>query len=171
MWNRDADWANDIAVVKMNEALVNGAAQTALTNIVVLDNRRLLDGHRLCESGVGLLEEVGIATWRAAGAADRTEWVSQIRTVTTILGPYQLQEGIHPSYWGELALRNCLRQAYDNGAIRGGTCIGAGRWPQRLRRAQRRPPTVTGRPARAVSPVGHTATGAGSGAPSREEAA
>ena len=123
VWNRDANWANDVAVVKMNEALTNGAAQTGLTNIVVLDNRDLLNGRRLCENTVGLLEEVGIATWQSPGAANRTEWVSQIRTLTTIIGPYQLQEGIHPSYWGELAMRNCLRLAYNGGAIRGGTCV------------------------------------------------
>ena len=123
VWNRDADWANDTAVVKMNEALTNGAAQTGLTNIVVLNNRDLLNGRRLCENTVGLLEEVDIATWQSAGAANRTEWVSQIRTVTTIFGPYQLQEGIHPSYWGQLALRNCLRQAFNGGAVRGGTCV------------------------------------------------
>ena len=70
-----------------------------------------------------LLEEVGIATWLSSGASDRTEWVSQVRTVTTIAGPYQLQEAMHPSYWGELALRNCLRHAYNSGGVpRGGTC-------------------------------------------------
>jgi hypothetical protein len=122
VWNRDADWANDVAVVSMNRALRDGAAQTGLANIVLLDNVRLLDGRRLCETGVGLLEEVGLATWQSAGAADRTEWVSQIRTLTTIFGPYQLQEGIHPSYWGQLALRNCLRLAYNGGNVRGGTC-------------------------------------------------
>ena len=41
---------------------------------------------------------------------------------TTIFGPYQLQEDLHPSYWGHLALRNCLRQAYNGGAVRGGAC-------------------------------------------------
>jgi hypothetical protein len=48
--------------------------------------------------------------------------VSQIRTVTAILPPYQIQEDGHPSYWGQLALRNCLRQAYTNGAPRAGAC-------------------------------------------------
>ena len=57
-----------------------------------------------------------------AGAVDQTEWVSQIRTTSTIFGPYQLQEGLHPSYWGEKALRNCVRQAYNGGTIKGGTC-------------------------------------------------
>ena len=60
------------------------------------------------------------------GAVDVTEWVSQIRTVTTIVGPYQLQEGGHPSYWGQLALRNCLRLAYNGGAVRGGRCTRSG---------------------------------------------
>jgi hypothetical protein len=46
---------------------------------------------------VGLLEEKGVSTWQSAGAVDKTEWVSQIRTVATVFGPYQLQEGIHPT--------------------------------------------------------------------------
>jgi hypothetical protein len=122
VWNRDADWANDVAVVAMNQALRDGANGTGLTNLVHLDTSRILDGRRLCERNIGLLEEQGLASWQSPGAVDRTEWVSQIRTVTTIFGPYQLQEGIHPSYWGQLALRNCLRQAVDGGAVRGGTC-------------------------------------------------
>jgi hypothetical protein len=122
-WNRDADWANDTAVVAMNNAAKNGAAATGLGNVVILDNVDALVGRRICENTVGLLEERGIATWQSAGAVDNTEWVSQIRTISTIFGPYQLQEALHPSYWGELALRNCLRQAYNNGAVRGGKCV------------------------------------------------
>ncbi len=48
---------------------------------------------------------------------------SQIRTTSTIFGPYQLQEDGHASYWGQLAMRNCLRQAYNGGAVRGGRCV------------------------------------------------
>ena len=122
IWNRDANWANDTAVVKMNQALTDGVVRSGVSNYVILDMSKSLDGHRLCEKGVGLLEEVGLSTWTQSGAADRTEWVSQIRTLTTVFGPYQLQEGIHSSYWGQLAMRNCLRQAYNGGAVRGGTC-------------------------------------------------
>ena len=96
--------------------------QTGLTQHEVLDAQNALVGRRLCENTVGLLEEKGVASWTTAGAADKTEWVSQIRTTTTIFGPYQLQEGVHPNYWGQLALRNCLRQAYNGGAPRAGTC-------------------------------------------------
>ena len=126
IWNRDANWANDTAVVKMNQALTDGVVRSGIDNYVVLDMSRSLDGHRLCEKGVGLLEEVGLGAWTDGGAADATEWVSQIRTVTTIFGPYQLQEGIHSSYWGQLAMRNCLRQAYNAGAVRGGQCVSTG---------------------------------------------
>jgi hypothetical protein len=126
VWNRDADWANNTAVVKMNQALTNGVARSGVTNYTVLDMSAALNGHRLCEKGVGLLEEKGLTRWTQPGAADATEWVSQIRTVTTVFGPYQLQEGIHSSYWGQLAMRNCLRQAYNNGVVRGGRCTSNG---------------------------------------------
>jgi len=121
-WNRDADWANSTAVPTINNSVKNGAAQTGLGNYVTLDDQNALVGRRLCENTVGLLEEKGVATWRSAGAADKTEWVSQVRTTSTLFGPYQLQEDAHPSYWGQLALRNCLRQAYNGGAVHGGTC-------------------------------------------------
>jgi hypothetical protein len=122
VWNRDADWANDTAVVAMNNSARNGATQSGLTNTKIFDVSSLLNGRRLCESTVGLLEEKGLANWTVAGAADQTEWVSQIRTTSTVFGPYQLQEGLHPSYWGEKALRNCVRQAYNGGTPKGGVC-------------------------------------------------
>jgi hypothetical protein len=122
VWNRDADWANNTVVTTLNGTITNAVAQSGMTNVRVFDGRNALAGRRLRENTVGLLEEVGLSSWRSSGAVDRTEWVSQIRTVTTIFGPYQLQEGLHPSYWGELALRNCLRQAYGGGVVRSGTC-------------------------------------------------
>jgi hypothetical protein len=124
MWNRDADWANNTAVVAMNNSAKNGAAASGVPNIAVLDFAQLLVGRRLCENTVGLLEEKGLTSWTQAGASDKTEWVSQIRTSSTIFGPYQLQEDLHPSYWGQLALRNCVRQTYVLG--RGGTCRSEG---------------------------------------------
>jgi hypothetical protein len=123
IWNRDADWANDVVVDALNSTTRNAAATSGLPNVKVLDMQTALDGRRLCESTVGLLEEHGVASWRSAGAVDRTEWVAQIRTASTIFGPYQLQEGSHASYWGQLAMRNCLRLAYNGGAVRGGRCV------------------------------------------------
>ncbi len=121
-WNKDADWANNTAVPTIDNAVKNGAAQSGLTNYVLLDDQNALAGRRLCENTVGLLEEKGVANWMSPGAADKTEWVSQVRTTSTLFGPYQLQEDAHPNYWGQLALRDCLRQAYNGGSERGGTC-------------------------------------------------
>jgi hypothetical protein len=125
-WNADANWANSTVVTDLNNTVRNAASQTGLSNVAILDDSAALVGHRLCENTVGLLEEKGLASWRSAGAADKTEWVSQIRTTSTLFGPYQLQEDAHPSYWGQLALRNCLRQAFNAGAAHGGTCTSTG---------------------------------------------
>jgi hypothetical protein len=120
VWNRDANWARDTVVNVLNNTTRNAVA--GMSNVKVLNMDEALAGRKLCESTVGLLEERGIASWRSAGAVDNTEWVEQIRTLTTLFPPYQLQEDAHPNYWGQLALRNCFRQAYNGGATRGGTC-------------------------------------------------
>lgn len=123
-WNRDLDWANNTVVPAMNNSVKNGLTQSGIAG-VVLDLQTSLNGRRLCENTVGLLEEKGVASWTSAGAVDKTEWVAQIRTATTIWGPYQLQEASHASYWGQKAMRNCLRLAYNAGAVRGGRCVRA----------------------------------------------
>jgi hypothetical protein len=123
IWNRDADWANDTVVTALDSTTRDAAASSGLPNVKVLDLQAALNGRRLCENTVGLLEEKGVASWRSAGAVDKTEWVEQIRTITTIFGPYDIQEASHASYWGQLAMRNCLRLAYNNGTVRGGRCV------------------------------------------------
>jgi hypothetical protein len=122
VWNRDADWANNTVVSTLNSTITNAVTQSGMTNVKTFNGRNALVGHRLCQNTDGLLEEEGLANCHSTGAADKSEWVSQIRTTSTIFGPYQLQEDAHPSYWGELAMRNCLRQAYNGGAPRSGAC-------------------------------------------------
>jgi hypothetical protein len=123
VWNRDANWANDVVVPTLASTIRNAAAATGLPNVKVLDLQTALNGRRLCEITVGLLEEQGVASWKSPSAVDKTEWVEQIRTATAILDPYQIQEDAHADYWGQLAMRNCLRQAYNGGAVRGGRCV------------------------------------------------
>ena len=125
MWNRDADYANNTIVPAFNSSVRNAATQTGLSNIKVLDLQSSLNGRRLCENTVGLLEEKGVPSWTSAGAVDKTEWVNQLRVASTIIGPYQVQESVHANYWGQLAMRNCMRLAYNGGAPRGGTCVRA----------------------------------------------
>lgn len=120
-WNNDANWANNTALPKINGAVATAAAAVG-PNVRTLNLTSSFNGRRLCENTVGLLEEKGLASWTSATAVDKTEWINQIRTVSTIFGPYQVQESIHPNYWGQLALRNCVRQAYNAGAPRSGTC-------------------------------------------------
>lgn len=123
-WNADADWANNTALPKINSTVTGAIAQAGITNSKVLDLASTFNGRRLCETGVGLYEEVGIANWTSAGAVDRTEWVNQIRTVTTAGdSPYYIQESLHPNYWGQLAVRNCVRQAWNAGTPKGGACV------------------------------------------------
>src|ERR671937_1874184 len=78
VWNKDADWANNTVVSTLNSTITNAVAQSGMTNVKTFDGRNALVGHRLCENTVGLLEETGTSTWQSPGAADKSEWVSQI---------------------------------------------------------------------------------------------
>jgi hypothetical protein len=118
-WNNDANWANNTALVKINDSVKSAAATTGAK---VLDLAASFNGRRLCENTVNLMENSGKANWTVAGAADATEWIAQIRTLSTVFGPYYVQESLHPNWWGEKAIRNCVRQAYNGGVPKGGVC-------------------------------------------------
>lgn len=122
-YDADLDWANSTALPTINGAVQNAVAQSGVSNATYLNLSSAFNGRRLCENTVGLLEERGLASWQSPGAVDNSEWVEQIRTASTVFGPYFVQESLHPNYWGELALRNCIRQAYNGGSPRGGTCV------------------------------------------------
>ena len=126
-WNADATWANT-ALPTINGAVTGAAADAGIGNLRTLDLAAAFNGRRLCENTVGLYEEKGLTSWTQAGAVDRTEWVNQIRTVSTCCSgsPYYVQESLHPNYWAQLATRSCVRQAWNGGSTRGGTCTIAG---------------------------------------------
>jgi hypothetical protein len=96
--------------------------QSGLTNVKTLNLASAFNGRRLCENTVGLYEEQWLSSWTNAGAVDRTEWINTIRTATAT-GDYYIQESLHPNYWGQLALRSCVRQAWNAGTPRSGTCV------------------------------------------------
>jgi hypothetical protein len=125
-WNGDADWSNATALPTINSAVRTGATQSGLPNVKIMEISSLFNARRLCETTVRKLQETSLASWRSAGAVDASEWIANIRTVSAVFGPYYVQESLHPNYWGQLALRNCMRQAYNGGAIRGGTCTRTG---------------------------------------------
>ena len=126
LWNVDADWALNTAMPTVTRSVGTAVIDSGMRNIVTMDVSREVGEHKLCQKGVGLLEEQGLNSWKDPGAVDKTEWINQIR-VFTIGTDYFQQESMHPNYWAQLGLRNCLRQAYANGLPHGGTCIVAGR--------------------------------------------
>lgn len=121
-WNADANYANATLLPKINKTVAEAATSSGLTNIKSINFANAFNGRRLCENTVGLYEEKGLASWTSAGAVDKTEWINTIRTVTAT-GNYYIQESLHPNFWGQKALRNCVRQAYNAGTPKSGTCV------------------------------------------------
>lgn len=127
-WDEDADWANDVALPAVNTAVKGAAESLGYANVRVLDIADAFVGRRLCEDTVHTLDGADLDSWENEGALDQTEWVVPIRTLSSSdmgsgSSPYQQQESFHPGYWGQLALRSCIRQAYNNGNSRGGRCV------------------------------------------------
>lgn len=126
-WNADADYAGSTLLPTINSTVSGAVTTSGLTNVKTMNVATAFNGHRLCENTVGLLEEKGLTSWTQSGAVDKSEWINQIRTVSTAgSSPYYIQESLHPNYWGQLALRSCLRQAYNAGTPKSGTCSIAG---------------------------------------------
>ncbi|MGN6373276.1 MAG: hypothetical protein ACTHM1_09845 [Solirubrobacteraceae bacterium] len=121
-WNHDADEADTTMLATIDSTVLKAAEEAGLANVKTMDISSAFDGRRLCETGVGLLEEKGLTSWKQTGAVNETEWISQVRTLTTLFPPYEAQEDMHPNYWAQLALRDCLTQAYNGGTPKGGTC-------------------------------------------------
>jgi hypothetical protein len=124
-WNADADYANSTLLPTINNTIAGAVTASGLTNVKTLNLSSAFNGRRLCENGVDLVEN-NFSSWQASGAVNKSEWIDQIRTVSTANSDYYIQESLHPNYWGQLALRNCLRQAYNAGAPKSGTCSIAG---------------------------------------------
>jgi hypothetical protein len=125
-WNKDANYANATMLPTIDSTVLGAATATGLSNVKTMELASAFNSHRLCDKGVGLLEEEGLSSWKAAEAVNKSEWFNQVRTVTALFPPYELQEDIHPNYWAQLGLRNCLTQAYDEGTPKGGTCTTSG---------------------------------------------
>ncbi len=125
-WNTDANYANEHMLPTIDSTVLGAATGVGLSNVKTMELSSAFNSHRLCDKGVGLLEEEGLSNWKAAEAVNKSEWFNQIRTIETLVGPYELQEDIHPNYWAQLGLRNCLTQAYNSGTPKGGTCTTSG---------------------------------------------
>jgi hypothetical protein len=121
-WNADANYANSTILPTIDNSVMNAAAQTGLPNLKTLEIRSAFNGRRLCENTVNRVDSSGYSSWNAPGAVDHIEWFQGIRTVTTAGSDYYVQEDLHPDYYAQLALRSCVRQAWNGGTPKGGTC-------------------------------------------------
>jgi hypothetical protein len=112
----DATWANDTLLPSINQTVADAVTQArgaGSANVYLLDISGAFAGHRLCETSAKLVGEYKWGHGFVKGTdRDLVEWATQIRTVTAVTDRFMLQEGLHPNYWGQLALRSCARQMY-----------------------------------------------------------
>jgi hypothetical protein len=126
--NADLDWAATTLLPLVNTTF-RGAAQDAVgqrpsLQVAVMDSSRAYSQRQLCHDAVSRIGIGGPDSWRDKDAVDRSEWVMEINIINAS-DTYQ-QESLHPNYWGQLALRNCWRQVWNGGDVRGGVCERSG---------------------------------------------
>ena len=126
--DQDAVWASDTVLNIVNTTFQQAAAQAVEARpslqVVTLDTTNAFDNRTLCHQNVHRVQDAnGAQTWRQSDAADLSEWVMEIITDPNNASP---QESLHPNFWGQMALRSCWRQVWNNGDVRGGTCTRSG---------------------------------------------
>jgi hypothetical protein len=139
---------SEVGLAKWNETETEGANKTEWINQIRLESVALKEVElaaafvlsktapmlRLIRGAEALVERIPFAGKALAEAllAPVRLAVTSVNTLalaakgwaegqvaTTGVSPF---EGLHPNYWAQLALRNCVRQAYANGAPKGGIC-------------------------------------------------
>jgi hypothetical protein len=113
--DEDAAWANDTLLPAINKTVADAVTEvrnSGSTNVYLLDISQAFNGHRLCEKSAYLVGQYKPGYgWVKGTDRDSVEWMTQIR-LASAAGPFMIQEGLHPNYWGQLALRSCARQMY-----------------------------------------------------------
>lgn len=127
MYNDDLDFANNTMLTTINTTVRRAVAKSGLTNAHFLDLSNAYVGNRLCEKGVDLVgPSRDVRRWTDTGAMLGSEWVAPIRIESFVTEPYQLQESMHPNYWGQLTNQACVKLAWNDGKVRGGSCVRTG---------------------------------------------
>lgn len=135
-WDADAGWAVNTVLTTINATIRRAAQEFKRRHpnqrIVLHDISGAFAGHELCNRNVYRVaagkpedrepeDSNGVQSWRSPQAADLSEWVKDIELSPS--GGATLEEGFHPNYWGQMALRNCLRKVWNGGNIvSGGKC-------------------------------------------------
>lgn len=131
MSDLDILWADDTVLPTINntakEAAAAAKARFPDLRLVQMDTTNAFKGHELCHKNVYRVDSSnredrkGVETWRDPDAADKSEWMKEIDI--SRIGDVTLEESFHPNFWGQLALRNCMRKLWNGGDIvSGGKC-------------------------------------------------
>ncbi len=93
----------------------DAAAGVGLSNVKTMELSSAFNSHRLCDKGVGLLEEEGLSNWKATRSGQQERVVQPDPHGRNAVRAYELQEDIHPNYWAQLG----AAQLPDPGLQRG----------------------------------------------------
>lgn len=123
--DQDSAWAIDTVIPLINRTVTQAAAaaqqERPTLQLITLDASNAFAERTLCHKKVNrVLDSGGASSWADTDAVDKSEWAMEINMVNPN-DTYQ-QESVHPNYWGQLALRSCWRQAWNDGNVRGGAC-------------------------------------------------
>lgn len=120
-WDADAAFLMDTAVAAVNTAVRDAASATEAT---LVDLEAAVAGRELCAPGVDTVEGAEVATWTHPLAVDQTEWVHEVSLVDA--AEALVRESLQLNYWGQRAVRSCLRQAWNEGGqAQSGSCVRA----------------------------------------------
>ncbi|MEV7417341.1 hypothetical protein [Streptomyces sp. NPDC089919] len=99
-WNRDSDWARDSLVPQIANRLKGVAAAKGAQ---FMDLRDMLQGHEVCARSSKL---VSASQPASATTSEWARWVDSSETQG------QIQESMHPNYFGQLSAGRCLALVY-----------------------------------------------------------
>ncbi|CAB4950144.1 MAG: hypothetical protein F2840_07460 [Actinobacteria bacterium] len=126
MYNADLAYANDTMLATINATVKRAGAASQMPNVRFLDLTDAYVGNRLCEKGVDLVSALNdVERWTDDNAVLGSEWIAAIRLLSLAHDghPYWTQESLHPNYWGQLANQVCVKLAWNDGDVLGGTCV------------------------------------------------
>ena len=126
MYNADLAYANNTMLATINDTIERAGVASGMPNVRFLDLTNAYAGNRLCEKGVDLVSALNdVERWTDDNAVLGSEWVAAIRVLSLAHDghPYWTQESLHPNYWGQLANQVCVKLAWNDGDVRGGTCV------------------------------------------------
>lgn len=137
MWDSSIDWAVGRVLPTINDTVQQaGEAAVARTpglRWTYMDASNAFEGHELCSNAASRVDDEGMleargrtVKWYDNDASLLAEWMMEVNVLDTIAPDGRetmQQENFHPNAYGQLALRNCYRELWNGGNIRGGICV------------------------------------------------